>query len=132
MGGTPDRMAVKSTIDLSPFQVKIKDRDTLSLGQSAVTIDGTIDGDTLLGKASVRMKQGRYSNHTLPEVRSSSSIEYGKEETLLNDLLIETQDWRSSATRIGITAPGKDAGYILDDKRAGYTAPRQGGRAQTV
>jgi hypothetical protein len=116
MEGTPDRMAMKSSVDLSPLQVKIKDRDTLSLGQSAVTVDGTIEGGTLSGKASVRMKQAQYSNHTIPELRSNMRIEYGKEETLLKDLVIETQDWKSSAARIRITAPGKDAGYTLDMK----------------
>ncbi len=118
LNGTQERLDIVSSLSLSSTEIKLKDEKTLSLNSGNVTIEGAMKGHDFSGKYSLDIKGIRFAGHSIPSLKSRSSIDYRKGEMTLRGLLIETEDLKSSANHIRITTPESKMGYDVEIKGA--------------
>jgi hypothetical protein len=112
--GTQQQMAVVSFLDLSRHEIKFKGGETVYLEGSHLMIDGIIKDSAFSGKTSFETKGIQYADYIIRGLRSSSSIDYQKNEITIKNLTSETEYIKSSATQVRITLLEKKTGYEVD------------------
>ena len=112
--GTRERMDIISLLSLSSLEIKFKDEKTLSLNSGNVTMEGSIKGHDFSGKNSLEIKGIRFADRSIPWLKSRSSIDYQKGEITIRNLMMETEDLKSSANHVRITMPQMQTGYNVE------------------
>ncbi len=116
LNGIQGRMDIISSLSLSSFEMKFKDETNLSLNSGNVTIEGTMKGHDFLGRNSLEIKGIRFADRSISWLKSRSSIDYQKSVMSIQNLLIETEDLKSSANQIRISAPETKTDYDVEIK----------------
>lgn len=101
--GARRRLGIISSISLAPIELKFSGK-TASLNGGYLQMEGMIEGEFFSLKNSLELKGLQYDGRTVPWLKSSFLINYRKDLVTINDLMIESEDVRSSATQIKISA----------------------------
>lgn len=129
--GIPAQFSVTSLLSLSPFEMKSYGGEPFRLENVLLNMVGTMKGDTFTGRNSLEIKGLRFAGRFFPWVKSSSGIDYQRNEVNIRDLTIETEDTMSSAASLRITIPNAKSDYTVEIKgadaayRAGEAAIKQ-------
>lgn len=123
--GKPEKMALTSSISLSPFEVHVKEDKAVYLSGMNFIIDGNVKDMVFSGKSHIKMKGLRYGDYTIPRLNSGSSIHYTKNTITIKELNLETEGLKSSAGMIKIRMPERETGYRVECKGIDVSYPEK-------
>lgn len=125
--GSPDNMAVTSSINISPIGMHMKEDKAVYVNSVAFAVDSTIRGKTFAGKSLIEMKGVKVADYTFPWIRSSSTVTYRSNSFTATGSAIEGEGFKVSAGRTTIRLPGKKAGdkMVVEIKEVDASYPER-------
>jgi hypothetical protein len=108
--GSPDNMAVTSSVNITPVEMRMKNDKAVSVNSIAFAADSTIRGKIFAGEGQIELKGVRVADYAIPWIRSRSTITYRGDSISATNSAIEGEGFKVSAERATIKLPGKKTG----------------------
>lgn len=113
--GSPERVNYSFSFTFSPFEVSVKENETIHLESTQGMMKGSFDKNVLKGESSFDLRGIRYTNHEVKSLKSSSTIHYERDEVALQNFKLEADELKASIPSARII-PFEKRGYRLETK----------------
>lgn len=124
--GNPERMAMYSSLELSPLSIRMGEKSTLSSDSLAFTFDGTAGkGASFQGRILAEMKNITSADYRIPHLKGSLAIEYRDNLITMKDVNLSTEEARASAGSVVLRIGREKTGYRVEGKDINAVYPRE-------
>jgi len=124
--GKPGRMAVHSSLHLSPLSVTMGKERTITSEAIALVYDGEVTkGPSFLGSVLVEMKNITSADYRVQHLNGSLTMEYRDDLITMKDVKVSAGEARASAGSVVIRLKGQKAGYWLETKDINAIHPHE-------
>jgi len=115
--GKPERMALHSSVQLSPLRMRTGEKSTFSSDGLALSFDGTAEKSTSFqGRILIEMENAAFADSRIPHLSGGLTMEYRDNLITMKDMKLSAKEARASAGSVVIRMGGEKTGYWVEGK----------------
>ncbi|MEW6569636.1 MAG: AsmA family protein [Nitrospirota bacterium] len=98
----PERISIRSSVNVSPIIVRIKNRGGVALNSLLLTSEGSLKGEAFSGKNSLKIRGIRYGSYEIREVNSAFDLDYRPGFVVIKNQKADIDGMHISSTAIEV------------------------------